>query len=177
MTILNSFYCCSDQSERIGGFAGKYLTRQLPPQAYLCATTGHGLGTSLLRATFADVRIDYLVEGLTCEIDLVLGRCVASRLFDAPRRFAVCAYSAIQWTIGSMSLHHWLGWLAFYLAWLWLGQTLQRPLPEPVAIVAFDDGYLIPRERMLVLGSERRGGRPYTSSTRPSRTRAAALLR
>jgi len=76
-----------------------------------------------------------------------------------------------------MSLHHWLGWLAFYLAWLWLGQTLQRPLPEPVAIVAFDDGYLIPRERMLVLGSERRGGGPYTSSTRPSRTRAAALLR
>jgi hypothetical protein len=27
-----------------------------------------------------------------------------------------------------------------------LGQTLQRPLPEPVAIAAFDDGYLIPRE-------------------------------
>ena len=44
-----------------------------------------------------------------------------------------------------MSLHHWLGWLAFCLAWLWLGQTLQRPLPEPVAIAAFDDGYLIPR--------------------------------
>src|SRR6516225_7927749 len=38
------------------------------------APTGHGFGTSLLRATFADVRIDYLVEGLTCEIDLVLGR-------------------------------------------------------------------------------------------------------
>ena len=45
-----------------------------------------------------------------------------------------------------MSLHHWLEWLAFCLAWLWLGQTLQRPLPEPVAIAAFDDGYLIPRE-------------------------------
>ena len=41
-----------------------------------------------------------------------------------------------------MSLHHWLGWLAFCLAWLWLGQ----PPPEPVAIAAFDDGYLIPRE-------------------------------
>jgi hypothetical protein len=38
------------------------------------APTSHGFGTSLLRATFADVRIDYLVEGLTCEIDLVLGR-------------------------------------------------------------------------------------------------------
>jgi len=38
------------------------------------APTGHGFGTSLLRATFADVRIDYLVKGLTCEIDLVLGR-------------------------------------------------------------------------------------------------------
>jgi len=45
-----------------------------------------------------------------------------------------------------MSLHHWLTWLAFCLAWLWLGQTLQRPLPESVAIAAFDDGYLIPRE-------------------------------
>jgi hypothetical protein len=45
-----------------------------------------------------------------------------------------------------MSLHYWLGWLAFCLAWLWLGQALQRPLPEPVAIAAFDDGYLIPRE-------------------------------
>jgi len=37
------------------------------------APTGHGFGTSLLRATFADVRIEYLVEGLTCEIDLLLG--------------------------------------------------------------------------------------------------------
>ena len=45
-----------------------------------------------------------------------------------------------------MSLHHWLRWLAFCLAWLWLGQTLQQPLPEPIAIAAFDDGYLIPRE-------------------------------
>ena len=38
------------------------------------APTGHRFGTSLLRATFADVRIDYSVEGLTREIDLVLGR-------------------------------------------------------------------------------------------------------
>jgi two-component sensor histidine kinase len=36
------------------------------------APTGHGFGTSLLRATFADVRIDYLAEGFTCEIDLLL---------------------------------------------------------------------------------------------------------
>jgi hypothetical protein len=33
----------------------------------------HGFGTSLLRAVFADVRIDYLAEGFTCEIDLLLG--------------------------------------------------------------------------------------------------------
>jgi two-component sensor histidine kinase len=38
------------------------------------APTRHGFGTSLLKAAFADVRIDYLVEGITCEIDLVLGR-------------------------------------------------------------------------------------------------------
>jgi PAS domain S-box-containing protein len=36
--------------------------------------TRHGLGTLLLRRTFTDVRIDYLVEGLTCEIDLLLDR-------------------------------------------------------------------------------------------------------
>jgi hypothetical protein len=77
------------------------------------APTGYGFGTSLLRATFPDVRIDYLVEGLTCEIDVVLGRaepgassnlqfrrnltsdglrpgcCVASRPSEASRRFAV----------------------------------------------------------------------------------------
>jgi hypothetical protein len=29
---------------------------------------------TLLRALFTDVRIDYLLEGLTCEIDLLLGR-------------------------------------------------------------------------------------------------------
>jgi two-component sensor histidine kinase len=38
------------------------------------APAGHGFGTSLLKATFPDVRIDYSVEGLTCEIDVVLGR-------------------------------------------------------------------------------------------------------
>jgi two-component sensor histidine kinase len=38
------------------------------------APTRRGFGTSLLKATFTDVRIDYSVEGLTCEIDLVLGR-------------------------------------------------------------------------------------------------------
>jgi len=48
-----------------------------------------------------------------------------------------------------MSLHHWVAWLAFCLAWLWLGQTLQRPLLEPVAIAAFDDGYLTPRQFLL----------------------------
>jgi PAS domain S-box-containing protein len=38
------------------------------------APTRRGFGTSLLKATFTDVRIDYSVEGLTCEIELVLGR-------------------------------------------------------------------------------------------------------
>jgi two-component sensor histidine kinase len=38
------------------------------------APARHGLGTLLLRATFTDVRIYYLVEGLTCEIDLLLDR-------------------------------------------------------------------------------------------------------
>jgi PAS domain S-box-containing protein len=38
------------------------------------APTRRGFGTSLLKATFTDVRIDYSGEGLTCEIDLVLGR-------------------------------------------------------------------------------------------------------
>jgi len=45
-----------------------------------------------------------------------------------------------------MSLHHWLTWLAFCLAGLWLGQTLKPLLPEPVEIAVFDHGYLIPRE-------------------------------
>jgi PAS domain S-box-containing protein len=36
--------------------------------------TRHGLGTLLLRETFTDVRIDYLAEGLTCQIDLLIGR-------------------------------------------------------------------------------------------------------
>jgi PAS domain S-box-containing protein len=34
--------------------------------------TRHGFGTSLLKAAFVHVRIDYLVEGLTCEIDVLL---------------------------------------------------------------------------------------------------------
>jgi PAS domain S-box-containing protein len=38
------------------------------------APTRRGFGTSLLKATFTDVRIDYSGEGLTCEIDLILGR-------------------------------------------------------------------------------------------------------
>jgi two-component sensor histidine kinase len=38
------------------------------------APTRRGFGTALLKATFPDVRIDYSVEGLICEIDLVLGR-------------------------------------------------------------------------------------------------------
>jgi PAS domain S-box-containing protein len=47
----------------------KWKERGGPPAV---APTRHGFGTSLLRAIFTDVRIDYSVEGLTCEIDLLL---------------------------------------------------------------------------------------------------------
>jgi two-component sensor histidine kinase/integral membrane sensor domain MASE1 len=36
--------------------------------------TRHGFGTSLVKATFRDARIDYAPEGLTCEIEVELGR-------------------------------------------------------------------------------------------------------
>jgi two-component sensor histidine kinase len=49
----------------------KWQERGGPPAV---APTRHGFGTSLLKAVFTDVRIDYSVEGLTCEIELVLGR-------------------------------------------------------------------------------------------------------
>ena len=48
----------------------KWQERGGPPTV---APTRRGFGTSLLKAMFAYVRIDYLVEGLTCEIDLLLG--------------------------------------------------------------------------------------------------------
>jgi PAS domain S-box-containing protein len=41
--------------------------------------TRHGFGTSLLKAIFTHVRIDYSVEGLTCEIDLLLDRVRSGR--------------------------------------------------------------------------------------------------
>jgi two-component sensor histidine kinase len=54
----------------------KWKETGAPP---VVAPTRLGFGTSLLKAAFADVRIDYLVGGLTCEIDLLLG----------PARFAI----------------------------------------------------------------------------------------
>jgi PAS domain S-box-containing protein len=36
--------------------------------------TRQGFGTTLLKATFPDAQIDYAVEGLSCEIDIPLGR-------------------------------------------------------------------------------------------------------
>lgn len=33
----------------------------------------YGFGTTLLKATFPDARIDYATEGVCCEIDMVLG--------------------------------------------------------------------------------------------------------
>jgi hypothetical protein len=47
--------------------------------AACCCADPLGFGTSLLKATFPDVRIDYSVEGLTCEIGLVLGRAVPQK--------------------------------------------------------------------------------------------------
>jgi PAS domain S-box-containing protein len=41
-----------------------------PPVA---APTEHGFGTALLKATFPNARIDYATEGLSCEIDIILG--------------------------------------------------------------------------------------------------------
>jgi two-component sensor histidine kinase len=38
----------------------------------IVAPTHHGFGTSLLKATFADVRIEYASQGLRCEIDIPL---------------------------------------------------------------------------------------------------------
>jgi two-component sensor histidine kinase len=49
----------------------KWKERGGPP---VVAPTRRGFGTSLLNATFTDVRIAYLAEGLTCEIDLALNR-------------------------------------------------------------------------------------------------------
>jgi two-component sensor histidine kinase len=38
------------------------------------APTQYGFGTSLVKATFRDARIDYAPEGLTCEIEVALGQ-------------------------------------------------------------------------------------------------------
>jgi PAS domain S-box-containing protein len=59
----------ADGNENILKF--KWKERGGPPAA---APTHYGFGTSLLKAIFTDVRIDYLDEGLICEIDLLLGR-------------------------------------------------------------------------------------------------------
>ncbi len=49
----------------------KWQERGGPP---VIAPTRYGFGTSLLNATFSDVRLDYAVEGLSCEFDVPLGR-------------------------------------------------------------------------------------------------------
>jgi len=63
----------------------KWKERGGPP---VVAPTRRGFGTSLLNATFTDVRIDYLVDGLTCEIDLLLDRAQAgvqaSQILEEP---------------------------------------------------------------------------------------------
>jgi hypothetical protein len=45
--------------------------------------------------------------------------------------------------------HHWLGWLAVNLAMLWRGVEMSQPPPEPVAMAAFDDAYIVPTEFQL----------------------------
>jgi two-component sensor histidine kinase len=42
-----------------------------PPVA---APTRRGFGTALIKATFADVRLDFARDGLSCEIAVPLGR-------------------------------------------------------------------------------------------------------
>jgi two-component sensor histidine kinase len=41
---------------------------------HVVAPTRSGFGTTLLNATFTDVRLDYAINGLSCEIDTLLGR-------------------------------------------------------------------------------------------------------
>ena len=48
----------------------KWQERGGPP---VVVPTRHGFGTMLLKATFPEVRIDYAVGGLSCEIDIPLG--------------------------------------------------------------------------------------------------------
>lgn len=63
--------------------------------------------------------------------------------FVPARVWNTCRGAAV---IAAMHLHHWLGWLAICLALLWLGLEMRQPSPEPVAMAAFDDGYLVPTE-------------------------------
>jgi two-component sensor histidine kinase len=60
----------------------KWKERGGPPAV---APTRHGFGTSLLKTIFTDVRIDYSVEGLTCDIDLLLDRAAQSGTPAAPQ--------------------------------------------------------------------------------------------
>jgi hypothetical protein len=59
----------------------KWKEREGPPAV---APTRRGFGTSLLKTIFTDVRIDYLAEGLTCEIDLLLDRAQSGRTSRSP---------------------------------------------------------------------------------------------
>lgn len=64
-----------------GGDGGRVLSFQWqerggPP---VVAPTRRGFGTTLLKATFGDVRFDYAPEGLMCEIDVALGNPDAMR--------------------------------------------------------------------------------------------------
>ncbi|HYK17302.1 MAG TPA: HWE histidine kinase domain-containing protein, partial [Bryobacteraceae bacterium] len=59
----------------------KWKERGGPPPT---APTRRGFGTSLLKAIFTDLRIDYSAEGLICEIDLPLDRAQSGRA-SSPR--------------------------------------------------------------------------------------------
>jgi PAS domain S-box-containing protein len=51
--------------------AFRWQERGGPP---VVVPTQHGFGTMLVKATFSDARIDYAVEGLSCEIEIPLGQ-------------------------------------------------------------------------------------------------------
>jgi PAS domain S-box-containing protein len=69
-----SWTIASDGNDNVLKF--KWKERGGPPAV---APTSHGFGTSLLKTIFTNVRIDYSVEGLTCEIDLPLDRAKSGR--------------------------------------------------------------------------------------------------
>jgi two-component sensor histidine kinase len=53
------------------------------------APTRHGFGTSLVKATFKDARFDYAPDGLSCEIEVLLGRVGPAAADAGPQALAL----------------------------------------------------------------------------------------